>query len=125
MVTRILASALFCAALTGVPGGAAAQAQAQPPAPDFRSLFTGWSSANSSSMRIEQNEVDRVRQDYTTAGSERRQALRSQGRNLGERVGEIVRSGDCAEGERVAREAGDFALVEAVRDHCEAADPDL
>jgi hypothetical protein len=37
---------------------------------------------------------------------------------LGRRVGEVVRAGDCAEGERIAREAGDFALVNAVRDHC-------
>ncbi len=37
---------------------------------------------------------------------------------LGERVGEVVRAGDCAEGERIARVAGDFALVRAVRAHC-------
>ena len=37
---------------------------------------------------------------------------------LGRRVGEVVRAGDCAEGERIAREAGDFALVRAVREHC-------
>lgn len=40
---------------------------------------------------------------------------------LGERVGDIVALGDCAEGERVARTAGDFALVAAVRDYCTAA----
>lgn len=42
----------------------------------------------------------------------------AQGAALGERVGEVVRTGDCEAGERMAREAGDFALVQAVRDHC-------
>jgi hypothetical protein len=34
-----------------------------------------------------------------------------------------VRAGDCEEGERVARAAGDFPLVEAVRAHCRTATP--
>jgi hypothetical protein len=33
-----------------------------------------------------------------------------------------VALGDCGEGERVARAAGDFALVAAVRAHCADAD---
>jgi hypothetical protein len=37
---------------------------------------------------------------------------------LGERVGEVVAGGDCAIGERLAREAGDIPLARAVRDHC-------
>ena len=37
---------------------------------------------------------------------------------LGRRVGEIVRAGDCTGGERMAREAGDLALVRAVQEHC-------
>jgi hypothetical protein len=32
----------------------------------------------------------------------------------------VVRRGDCAEGERMAREARDFPLVRAVRDYCAA-----
>ena len=44
--------------------------------------------------------------------------LRAGSPELGQRVGEIVRAGDCEEGERVARAAGDFPLVEAVRTHC-------
>ncbi|HEV2866694.1 MAG TPA: hypothetical protein VGX37_09275 [Allosphingosinicella sp.] len=72
-------------------------------------------------MTLERQAVERVRQDYVTANSERRGELQNQGRALGERVGEIVRLGDCQEGERVAREAGDFALVQAVRDYCATA----
>ena len=37
---------------------------------------------------------------------------------LGERVGEAVSGGDCAIGERLAREAGDIPLARAVRKHC-------
>lgn len=37
---------------------------------------------------------------------------------LGARVGEVVRNGDCEEGERIARQAGDMPLVAAVRAHC-------
>lgn len=37
---------------------------------------------------------------------------------LGQRVGELVRTGDCTAGERMAREAGDFALLAAVRAYC-------
>lgn len=37
---------------------------------------------------------------------------------LGERVGEVVAGGDCAIGERLAREAGDIPLARAVREHC-------
>ena len=84
-------------------------------------MWTGWGSANADSLKVERGRITEVRREYQTAGSDRRRELQSQGRNLGEQVGEIVRSGDCAEGERVARAAGDFALVQAVRDHCEAA----
>ena len=73
-------------------------------------------------MSTETDAVRRVRHDVATADARRLDQLRNQGRALGERVGEIVGLGDCAEGERVARAAGDFALVEAVRAHCAAAD---
>lgn len=39
-------------------------------------------------------------------------------RELGDRVGRIVAAGDCAEGERLARAAGDMGLARAVRVHC-------
>lgn len=93
---------------------------AQPPAPrgQFDSMWTSWNSANRQAMRSENEAVRQVQRDVATADAERQAQLRDQGRALGERVGEIVRAGDCEDGERVAREAGDFALVEAVRDYC-------
>ena len=111
---------LLCLALL-----AAAPAAAQSPsAADFGRLWTGWGSVNRQAMATEQQGIEEVRHDVATADSARLRVLREQGRALGERVGEIVRLGDCAEGERVAREAGDFALVEAVRAHCAASQQD-
>ncbi|HEX8640541.1 MAG TPA: hypothetical protein VF704_05225 [Allosphingosinicella sp.] len=107
-------------AFAAAPAALFAQPQSAPRQPDFRSLWTGWDRANSDSMKVEREAVERVREDYATAAGSGRETLQNQGRALGERVGEIVRTGDCAEGERVARQAGDFALVKAVRDHCEA-----
>lgn len=103
-----------------------AQAAAEPAAPatpEFRSLWTGWDNANRDALRAEIEALERLRQDIATAGSERRRELLEEGRPLGELVGEIVRFGDCEEGERLARIAGDFALVEAVRGHCRPAVP--
>ena len=90
---------------------------------DYSDLWTGWARVNQESMQHETEAMRRVRQDVASAyatDAERLRALQRQGRALGERVGEIVRLGDCEEGERVARAAGDFALVEAVRGHCRA-----
>jgi hypothetical protein len=39
-------------------------------------------------------------------------------RALGDRVGRMVAVGDCRGGERMAMEAGDSALVRAVRTYC-------
>ena len=39
-------------------------------------------------------------------------------RALGDRVGRMVAAGDCRGGERMAMEAGDSALVRAVRNYC-------
>ena len=109
---------IFCLALAA-PSLAVA-ASNPPAAPDsgFSRLWTGWGSVNREAMTVETDAIRRVRQDVATADAERLRLLQGQGRALGERVGEIVRLGDCAEGERVAREAGDFPLVEAVRSHC-------
>ena len=109
---------LLCLAILAT----APAAPAAEPARDsgFDRMWTGWDSANRESLVHEQAEADRLRRDLATADARRLQALRDQGRPLGERVGEIVREGDCEEGERVARDAGDFALVEAVRRHCGA-----
>src|SRR3954451_2790881 len=94
---------------------AAAPARAQPPAlqqQGFSGLWTQWSNANSASLQAETR-----RQQAPAAPSG---PLRAGSPELGTRVGEIVRAGDCEEGERVARAAGDFPLVEAVRAHCRA-----
>jgi hypothetical protein len=102
---------------------AAAHAQPTPPAPpaapsDFSGLWTSWDGASRAAMARESEALAQLRRDIATADARRLSALHAQGRSLGERVGEIVRGGDCEEGERVARDAGDFALVAAVRAHC-------
>lgn len=84
-------------------------------------MWTGWSGVNREAMAVESEAMRRMRADLAVADAERLRQLRGQGRELGERVGEVVRGGDCAQGERIARQAGDFALVEAVRSHCGAA----
>jgi hypothetical protein len=98
----------------------AVRAASSPPASGFGNLWTGWQGANREAMRAESEGLQRMRRDVASAGAQRLHQLRSHGRALGERVGEIVRAGDCDDGERVARIAGDFALVEAVRGHCGA-----
>jgi hypothetical protein len=96
-------------------------AAAPPPTPSvpapsvaaFAGLFTPWSAAERDSRAAE--ERARATGAPPPADTERR---RIEAVARGERVGEIVRAGDCEEGERIARAAGDFALVRAVRDHC-------
>jgi hypothetical protein len=108
---------LLCAALAPV------SALAQRPPGDqagFEPMWTGWSRVNREAMAVESEAMRRMRADLAAADAGRLSQLRGQGRELGEQVGEIVRGGDCAQGERVARQAGDFALVEAVRRYCGA-----
>jgi len=119
---KILKSSLFLIALLAPAMALAQVGAAESTASDFSRLWTGWGNVNRQAMRTETDAIRQVRHDVATAGTGRLGQLREQGRALGERVGEIVRLGDCAEGERVAREARDFALVEAVRAHCAAAD---
>lgn len=116
-----IAIALLSLSAQPVSAQPQASAPAAPSSGGFRGLWTGWGAANADSLKVERGRVTEVRREYETAGSDRRRQLQTEGRDLGERVGDIVRSGDCAEGERVARAAADFALVQAVRDHCEAA----
>jgi hypothetical protein len=115
----------FCLALLAPSLALASDAppSAPPPPQDFSALWTGWSGLNREAMTVETDAVRRVREDVATADAERLRQLRNQGRALGEQVGEIVRLGDCEEGERVARAAGDFALVEAVLAHCAQTSP--
>lgn len=106
------------------PALAAAQvAPTSEPAPaprgGFDGLWTGWSNANRESIRAEEQAGRTARPGVVDAP--RRYQAGSVA--LGERVGEVVRLGDCAEGERLAREAGDFPLVDAVRTHCRPATP--
>jgi hypothetical protein len=90
----------------------AGAAPAPPPAPrDYSGLWTHWSGANDAALHAEA-----ARQPPAAPAG----PLRAGTPELGARVGEIVRAGDCEEGERVARAAGDFPLVEAVRAHCRA-----
>ena len=94
---------------------ASALASAAPPPPaapvpdPYAGLFTSWTGANQEALRAEASRAAPA----APAGP-----LRAGTPELGARVGEIVRAGDCEEGERVARAAGDFPLVDAVRAHC-------
>lgn len=94
----------------------AAQPLQAPPPNGFGGMWTPWTGANRDAMRAEaspQAPAAPVTNGQPAAGSAA----------LGERVGEMVRLGDCEGGERVAREAGDFPLVDAVRAHCRRAVP--
>lgn len=85
---------------------AAAQPPPAEPGQRFEGLFTDWGSASRASVAAERRAA--ATGLYAPGSPE-----------LGRRVGEIVSLGDCSEGERVARAAGDFALVAAVRTYCE------
>ncbi len=99
IATILIASALAAAAPAPAPAATR----------DYSSLFTHWSTANGDSLHAEA-----ARQAPAAPSG----PLRAGSPELGTRVGEIVRAGDCEEGERVARAAGDFPLVDAVRAHC-------
>lgn len=81
---------------------------------EFAGMFTSWSGVNRESLRVENQPAPTATPASSQDGIRQNQAAVS----LGERVGEVVRQGDCQEGERMARAAGDFALVQAVRDYC-------
>lgn len=102
------------------PAAALAQtAPAEPPPaqkPGFESLWTGWSGVNRDSVRAEEQAARTAQSAASAVEAPRRYQAGSVA--LGERVGEVVRLGDCDEGERLAREAGDFPLLDAVRTHC-------
>jgi len=105
----MIATTLIGLALAGaVPQPAATANQG------YSGLWTRWSGVNSEALHAEA-----ARQAPTAPSG----PLRAGSPELGARVGEIVRTGDCEGGERVARAAGDFPLVEAVRAHCRPAIP--
>ena len=118
----LLAFGLFAAAPV------AAQVIAPPPAAEapanpWQSLFTRWDGVNRDSMEAEASvagpEAVVPESGAVPAYSPLQPRTEAEAVALGRRVGEVVRAGDCAEGERIAREAGDFELVRAVRAHCE------
>ena len=114
MAKQHLAAALLMAALLApTPALTAPGAPAEPAEPKLRAdaLWTDWKAINRQSIQAE----TQARAAPTPSVRRRSQAEASA---LGARVGEAVAIGDCAEGERLAREAADFALVEAVRAHC-------
>lgn len=76
----------------------------------FGSLFIDWRAAGAEALAREQARLD----DLAAADP----APARQARALGDQVGEMVALGDCDGGERLAREAGDHALVRAVQAHC-------
>ena len=97
---------------------ALAQRPAAPPQPSsFSGLFTPWSGVNRDSLQAEVEARRRAAADGAPASPDQQRRY-TEAAALGERVGQIVRQGDCEEGERMARQAGDFALVRAVRGHC-------
>lgn len=102
----------------------AAPAAASQPASDsrarFGSLFVDWNAASRESIEAEREQATRAPQQPAPVATASAAVAVPGSRALGERVGDIVALGDCAEGERVARAAGDFALVAAVRDYCNA-----
>jgi hypothetical protein len=120
----ILALALLGAAPAAGQTGAPAP---QPPAPanPYQGLFTPWHGANREALEAEASAPQPAPEpDSGSIPASSPLVPRSQAEAvaLGERVGAVVRTGDCAEGERIAREAGDFALVRAVREHCRRRD---
>jgi hypothetical protein len=108
------------ALLAGLALAAPALAQGAPaPQPQgFAGLFTPWSGVNRDSVQAEIEARRLAAQQSAPTASPEQQQRYTQAVSLGERVGRVVRDGDCEEGERMARNAGDFALVRAVRSHC-------
>jgi hypothetical protein len=118
---KAMLPALVLILLAAEPAGAGAIVPEPPPRASFEGLFTDWNAASRQSIEAEREAARRPAPHAAPADAP---AGAPGSIALGERVGEIVALGDCAEGERIARAAGDFALVAAVREHCTAAVPD-
>ncbi len=118
----LLALCVALAPLAAIPAAAQGSAPAaqQPPSNPFQSLWTGWSGVSRESLEAETRQPSGEAPASTSipAVSPLFSRSREEAEALGARVGEAVRSGNCVEGERIARAAGDFPLVEAVRDYC-------
>jgi hypothetical protein len=122
--SALLALGLFSAAPAAGQTTAPAPAQAaDAPANPWRDLFTRWDGANRDSLAAEQGAAEpapaaETQGNAVPAYSPLLGRSEEEAVALGRRVGEVVRAGDCAGGERMAREAGDLALVRAVQEHC-------
>jgi hypothetical protein len=123
---RALSALLALGLCVAAPAAAqnAAPAPETPPNP-YRDMFTRWDGANRESLEAEAGAAEPAapsgpESNAIPAYSPLAPPPRSEADAvaLGRRVGEVVRAGNCAQGERIAREAGDFALVRAVRAHC-------
>lgn len=110
---KTLLAALALAATPALAAEPPADARAR-----FGGLFVDWNAASRQSIEAERQEASRTVPDPAPVSTASAAIAVPGSRALGERVGDIVALGDCAEGERVARAAGDFALVAAVRDYC-------
>jgi len=97
-------------ALVLTASAAPAQPAPKPAAP--KSLWVDWKTLARDSVAAE---AKGAKPDVS-----RERELQAEADARGKLVGELVTSGDCANGERIAREAGDFALVRAARDYCAA-----
>ena len=118
MKTMKTTIAVFACLALASPALAQSIAPPQSPSPSgFSSLFTSWSDTARESLRAE-TEAARPPAAGAIPASTGLQRGQADAVALGERVADFVRRGDCEEGERIAREAGDFALVRAVRGHC-------
>ena len=120
LASAFLALGLLAAAPAAGQGNAAAPAS-EAAANPYQGLFTRWDGANRDSLDAEAGTArpeSEPQANAVPAYSPLESRTHDEAVALGERVGQVVRAGDCAEGERIAREAGDFALVRAVRAHC-------
>ena len=118
--TALLALSLFSAA-PAAGQGAAPPPAVQTPGNPYRDLFTRWDGANRDSLAAESEAAQPApapESGSIPAYSPLSPRSEDEAVALGRRVGEVVRAGDCAQGERLARAAGDLALVRAVREHC-------
>ncbi|TMJ17714.1 MAG: hypothetical protein E6G94_01660 [Alphaproteobacteria bacterium] len=84
--------------------------------PPAAAPFLDWRALSRDSARVESEQLRKPAEMPSTLASRTDAIVR--GRALGDRVGQIVAAGDCDEGERQARAAGDIALANAVRNYC-------
>jgi hypothetical protein len=121
----LLALGLLAAAPAAGQGNAPSAAPPQAsevPANPYSGMFTRWDGANRDALEAEartQQTTPEPEGGAVPAYSPLMPRTQAEAVALGQRVGEVVRAGDCAEGERIARDAGDLALVRAVREHCQ------